>query len=70
MRTLYGSPSPEFFDRTLFDGFVGLLRRQGTVRADAEGRLVFGDELALIAEDLRLVFSEQLRHSFLQVLHG
>jgi glycerol-3-phosphate O-acyltransferase len=69
MKTLYGFQSPEFFDRTLFDGFVGLLRRQGMVRADGEGRLVFGEELALIAEDLRLVLSEQLRHSFLQVLH-
>jgi hypothetical protein len=40
------------------------------VRADGEGKLVFGEELALIAEDMRLVLSEQLRHSFLQVLHG
>ncbi|HTQ37063.1 MAG TPA: hypothetical protein VMH77_08505, partial [Steroidobacteraceae bacterium] len=70
MVTLYGFYSPEFFDRTLFEGFVGLLRRQGVVRADVEGRLVFGDELALIAEDARLVLSEQLRHSILQVVHG
>jgi glycerol-3-phosphate O-acyltransferase len=70
MQTLYGFYSPEFIDRTLFDGFVGLLRRQGAIRADSEGRLVFGQELALIAEDTRLVLSEQLRHSFLQVVHG
>jgi glycerol-3-phosphate O-acyltransferase len=70
MRTLYGFYSPEFFDRTLFDGFVGLLRRQGVIRADADSRLVFGEELALIAGDVRVVLSEQLRHSFLQVLHG
>ncbi len=70
MQTLYGFYSPEFLDRTLFDGFVGLLRRQGAIRADAEGRLVYGEELALIAEDTRLVLSEQMRHSFLQVVHG
>jgi glycerol-3-phosphate O-acyltransferase len=70
MGTLYGFYSPEFFDRTLFEGFVSLLRRQGALRADAQGKLVFGDELARIAEDVRLVLSEQLRHSFLQVVHG
>ncbi len=70
MGTLYGFYSPEFFDRTLFDAFVGLLRRQGALRADAQGRLVYGDELVRLAEDARLVLSEQLRHSFLQVVHG
>jgi glycerol-3-phosphate O-acyltransferase len=70
MVTLYGFFSPDFFDRTLFEGFVGLLRRQGVIRADAAGRLVFGDELVLLAEDARVVLSEQLRHSILQVVHG
>jgi glycerol-3-phosphate O-acyltransferase len=70
MVTLYGFYSPEFFDRTLFDGFVGLLRRRGVIRADGEGRLTFDEDLSLIAEDARLVLSEQLRHSILQVMHG
>jgi glycerol-3-phosphate O-acyltransferase len=70
MVALYGVRSPEFFDRSLFDGFVGLLRRQGVVRADAEGRLVFGAELALIADDAQLVLSEQLRNGILQLVHG
>ncbi len=70
MVTLYGFYSPEFFDRALFDSFVGLLRRQGVIRADADGCLVFGDELALLAEDARLLLSEQLRHSILQIVHG
>src|SRR5690606_28107250 len=43
--TLYGFYSPEFFDRSLFDGFLGLLRRRGVIRADGEGRLVFDDVL-------------------------
>jgi glycerol-3-phosphate O-acyltransferase len=70
MVTLYGFYSPEFFDRSLFDGFVGLLRRRGVIRADGEGRLIFDEDLPLIAEDARLVLSEQLRHSILQVMHG
>src|SRR5690606_32294551 len=61
--TLYGFYSPEFFDRSLFDGFLGLLRRRGVIRTDGEGRLVFDEVLARVAEDAQLVLSEQLRHS-------
>src|SRR5690606_15774662 len=68
--TLYGFYSPEFFDRTLFEGFLGLLRRRGVIRADSEGRLVFDEVLERVAEDAQLVLSEQLRHSILQVVHG
>jgi glycerol-3-phosphate O-acyltransferase len=70
MVTLYGFHSPEFFDRSLFEGFLSLLRRRGVLRADAEGRLVFDEVLERIAEDARLVLSEQLRHSILQLVHG
>ena len=70
MVTLYGFYAPEFFDRTLFEGFVSLLRRRGVIRSDAEGRLAFDDVLVRIAEDAQLVLSEPLRHSILQVTHG
>jgi glycerol-3-phosphate O-acyltransferase len=70
MVTLYGFYSPEFFDRSLFEGFLGLLRRRGVIRADAEGRLQYDDMLVRIADDAQLVLSEQLRHSILQVGHG
>ena len=70
MVTLYGLHSPEFFDRSLFEGFLGLLRRRGVLRADAEGRLVFDEVLGQIALDAQLVLSEQLRHSILQLVNG
>jgi glycerol-3-phosphate O-acyltransferase len=70
MVTLYGFHSPEFFDRSLFEGFLSLLRRRGVLRADAEGRLVFDEVLGQIAEDAQLVLSEQLRHSILQLVNG
>jgi glycerol-3-phosphate O-acyltransferase len=68
--TLYGFYSPEFFDRTLFEGFLGQLRRRGVIRGDAGSRLVFDEVLERVAEDAQLVLSEQLRHSILQVVHG
>lgn len=70
MVTLYGFYSPEFFDRALFEDFLGLLRRRGVIRADTEGRLAFDDVLERIASDAQLVLSEQLRHSILQIVHG
>jgi glycerol-3-phosphate O-acyltransferase len=70
MVTLYGFYSPEFFDRSLFEGFLSLLRRRGVLRADAEGRLVFDEVLERIAADAQLVLSEQLRHSILQLVNG
>jgi glycerol-3-phosphate O-acyltransferase len=70
MLKLYGFHSPEFYDRSLFEGFLALLRRRGVLRADAEGRLVFDEVLDRVADDAQLVLSEQLRHSILQVVHG
>ncbi|MEO6079792.1 MAG: glycerol-3-phosphate 1-O-acyltransferase PlsB [Steroidobacteraceae bacterium] len=70
MVTLYGFYSPEFFDRSLFEGFVSLLRRRGVLRSDAEGKLTYDAVLGQIADDAQLVLSEQLRHSILQLVHG
>ena len=70
MTMLYGFNSPEFFDRTLFENFIDLLRARDVVSVDAEGRLHFDDVLIRVAADAQLVLSEQIRHSILQVTHG
>ncbi len=67
---LYGLNSPEFFDRTLFQNFIGLLRERGVIRAAAGGNLEFGEVLTHVAQDAQLVLSEQLRHSILQIMHA
>ena len=69
MTMLYGFNSPEFFDRTLFENFIDLLRARAVVRVDAAGRLVFDEILIRVAADAQLVLSEQIRHSILQVTH-
>lgn len=69
MDTVYGFSSPEFADRSLFDGFIALLRRRGVLRTDADGKLVFDEVLVRVAEDAQLVLSEALRHSVLQLVH-
>ncbi len=69
MDTVYGLSAREFFDRTLFDGFVSLLRRRGVLRTDGEGRLLYDEVLERVASDAQLVLSSVLRHSVLQLTH-
>jgi glycerol-3-phosphate O-acyltransferase len=70
MTMLYGFNSPEFFDASLFENFIDLLRARGVVRVGESGRLLFDDVLIRVAADAQLVLSEQIRHSILQVTHG
>jgi len=70
MTRLYGLNSPEFFDRTLFGNFIGLLRERGVVRNGEGGKLEFDEVLIRVAQDAQFVLSEQLRHSILQVMQA
>jgi glycerol-3-phosphate O-acyltransferase len=70
MTMLYGFNSPEFFDASLFESFIDLLRSRDVVRADEQGRLLFDDVLLRVEADAQLVLSEQIRHSILQVTHS
>ena len=45
MTMLYGFNSPEFFDRTMFENFIDLLRARGVVRIDEGGKLRFDEVL-------------------------
>ncbi|MGH8252085.1 MAG: glycerol-3-phosphate 1-O-acyltransferase PlsB, partial [Steroidobacteraceae bacterium] len=70
MSMLYGLAAPEFFDRAMFRDFIDLLRSRGVIRQDGEGRLQYDDALLAVAEDARVVLSEQIRNSILQVTHS
>jgi glycerol-3-phosphate O-acyltransferase len=64
---LYGFNSPEFFDRSLFENFIDLLRERSVLSTGEGGNLEFGEVLVRVAADAQLVLSEQIRHSILQV---
>jgi glycerol-3-phosphate O-acyltransferase len=64
---LYGFNSPEFFDKTLFQNFIDLLRERRVIRTGEGGNLEFDEVLVRVAADAQLVLSEQIRHSILQV---
>jgi len=67
---LYGINSPEFFDRTMFENFIDLLRGRGVVRASGGGQLEYDEVLVRVAEDAQFVLNEEIRHSILQVTHS
>ena len=69
MALLYGLNSPEFFDKPMFRAFIDLLRARDVVRSGSDGRLEFDEALEEVAVDARVVLSEQIRHSILQVTH-
>ena len=66
---LYGLNSPEFFDRSMFENFIELLRSRGVVRSNGGGTLEYDEVLMRVAADAQFVLSEQIRHSILQVTH-
>ena len=70
MSMLSGLAAPEFFDRALFRDFIDLRRQRGVLRLDGSGRLDYDDALLTVAEDARVVLSEQIRNSILQVTHS
>ena len=67
---LYALNSPEFFDRTMFENFIDLLRERRVIRISGGGQLEFDEVLLRVAEDAQFVLSEQIRHSILQVMHS
>ena len=70
MSLLYELRSPEFFDKGMFRQFLDLLQRRAVLGRDEGGRLTYDAALLGVAADARMVLSEQIRHSVLQVTHG
>jgi glycerol-3-phosphate O-acyltransferase len=67
MSLLHEFNSPEFFDRSLFSNFIATLREQDVLCGDDNQALTLNASLDAINEDAKLMLSEQLRHSILQL---
>ncbi len=59
--------APEFFDRSLFRGFIQKLRERRVIFADANGKLMFDAELNTVAKDARVILSREIRHGILKL---
>ena len=64
---LYAPAAPEFFDKTLFRGFIQKLRELGLVRLDENGKLAFDRSLEAWARDAKFILGRELRHSIEKV---
>lgn len=64
---LYADTAPEFFDKSLFRGFIRKLRELRLVWTDEAGKLVFDDRLNALAKDAKLILGRELRHTIERV---
>jgi len=64
---LYAPAAPEFFDRSLFRGFIRELRELRLVWPDEHSHLVFDQRLTAWAHDARYILGRELRHSIERV---
>lgn len=60
---LYAPAAPEFFDKSLFRGFIANMREQKMIWLDDNGKLDYDERLNEWEQDARLVLSRELRHT-------
>ncbi|MDI9238192.1 glycerol-3-phosphate 1-O-acyltransferase PlsB [Lysobacter sp. LF1] len=60
---LYAPAAPEFFDKTLFRGFIQKLREMKLVWPDENGKLAFDSRLDVWAKDAKFILGRELRHT-------
>ncbi|HUD42883.1 MAG TPA: glycerol-3-phosphate 1-O-acyltransferase PlsB [Dokdonella sp.] len=59
--------APEFFDKSLFRGFIQKLRERRVVWLDENGKLDFDGSLEEVARDARVILSREIRHGILKL---
>ncbi|MEO8670329.1 MAG: glycerol-3-phosphate 1-O-acyltransferase PlsB [Tahibacter sp.] len=59
--------APEFFDKSLFKGFIQQLRERRVVWTDDAGKLDFAAALAEVAKDAKVILSREIRHGILKL---
>ena len=64
---LYAPAAPEFFDKTLFRGFIQKLRELKLVWPDENSKLLFDARLDAWARDAKVILGRELRHTIERV---
>lgn len=64
---LYAQAAPEFFDKSLFRGFIQKLREMRLVWPNEDSKLMFDQRLDTLAKDAKLVLGRELRHTIEKV---
>ncbi len=64
---LYAPAAPEFFDRTLFRGFIQKLRELKLVWPNENSKLLFDHRLEAWANDAKIILGRELQHTIERV---
>ncbi len=64
---LYAPAAPEFFDKSLFRGFILKLRELKLVWPDENGKLTFDHRLTAWAKDAKVILGRELRHTIQKI---
>ena len=59
--------APEFFDKSLFRGFIQKLRERKVVWTDDSGKLDFDAALEDVTRDAKVILSREIRHGILKL---
>ena len=59
--------APEFFDRSLFRGFIQKLRERRVVWADENNKLDFDEGLDELVKEAKVILSRDIRHGILKL---
>ena len=66
LSTIHGLNAPEFFDKSLFRGFIEQLRQNSVLDISQTSKLEFGEEVKVVADEAFKVLGSGVRHSILQ----
>jgi glycerol-3-phosphate O-acyltransferase len=64
---LHELKAPEFFDKSLFRGFIQKLRERQVIWTDDDGKVVYQTELENIVRDAKIILSRDIRHGILKL---
>jgi len=64
---LYAPAAPEFFDKSLFRGFIQKMRELRLVWPDQNSKLLFDERLDAWAKDAKFILGRELRHTIERV---
>ena len=62
--------APEFFDKSLFRGFIQKLRERRVIWADADNKLEFDIGLEELVGEAKVILSRDIRHGILKLAAG
>ena len=67
---IHGLNAPEFFDKSLFKGFIEQLKSNDILEISQTNKLVFGDEIHQVASQAHLLLTSEIRHSIHQTTNN